>query len=260
MSLDSVPDALDGCSLADLRSLAEAARELRHCQRVMAKSGETPFSLLGTGPDELVRWLHYPEGDVYDPEFHAQYYFHVHPLSPPGVDEYGHFHTFLRPFGMPEGVQPVPFANEPAPEDPNDALSHLIAVALDRSGAPVRLFTTNRWVTGETWYPAADVERMLDHFSVDLARPSWLLNRWLSALLRLFKPQIGALLQARDATIAAFGAAGDLAAVLDDRSLEITSTRRIDVAEQVALIDRHLRRRPARLDRSGPDQAGTSTL
>jgi len=41
-----------------------------------------------------------------------------------------------------------------------------------RSGRPIRLFTTNRWVTGDVWYPASAVIAMLERFEVEVVRPS----------------------------------------------------------------------------------------
>jgi len=247
MTTDLHQDPLAACSVQELRSLAEAARDIQRCHRVMAKTDETLFSLLGTAVEALSPWHHYPEGDVYDPEFHAQYYFHIHPLGPTAEEDFGHFHTFLRPFGMPDGVRPMLLPQDEPLDDPNDAVSHLVAVSVDRSGTPVRLFTTNRWVTGETWYPADDVVRMLDHFTIDLAQPSWLLNCWLTALIRLFKPQIIGLLHARDKAVRVFAGKQHWDSVLDDRDLEMTSSLRIAIPEQVALIDRHLRLHPRAL-------------
>ena len=40
---------------------------------------------------------------------------------------------------------------------------------MDDYGYPVGLFAVNRWVTGESWYRAADVARLLDRFDVDHA-------------------------------------------------------------------------------------------
>ena len=62
-----------------------------------------------------------------------------------------------------------------------------------RPAAP--LFTTNRWVTGETWYPAGDVAAMLDRFALGDGRPSPLLNRWVTAMLGLYRPQIAELVE-----------------------------------------------------------------
>jgi hypothetical protein len=69
---------------------------------------------------------------------------------------------------------------------------------MDAYGWPIGLFTTNRWVTNQTWYSAADTIRMLDRFLIDHAYPSWPVNRWISAMFRLFRPQIVELLERRD--------------------------------------------------------------
>src|SRR3546814_8384282 len=102
-------------------------------------------------------WDHYPPGDVYDHETHGQYYYHAHAADQRFDGEHGHFHTFVRPKGMPPGVRPAPLPGFAAPADPNDALSHLVAIAMTPGGLPFRLFTVNRWVTGEVWYRAEDV-------------------------------------------------------------------------------------------------------
>ena len=202
---------------AELEAMAAAGAEILECGRVLARSGDTVLGEVLRGASGVSEWAHYPEGDVYDPLSHAQYFYHAHPPGQRMTGEHGHFHTFLRPRGMPPGVRPlmlpelaiadapaapagpaVPPAPQPNQGVENDALSHLIAIAVDAEGVPLRLFTTNRWVTGETWYAAADVVAMLDRFVVDLARPSWPLNRWISALFRLFRPHMAALLQARD--------------------------------------------------------------
>ena len=106
-----------------------------------------------------------------------------------GAAEHGHFHTFLRAGGMPDGV--VPAQAEAASESwpaGDEAISHLIAVSMDAWGEPIGLFACNRWVTGESWYAAEDVIRMLDRFEIDHAWPSWPANRWLGAMLRLYRP------------------------------------------------------------------------
>jgi hypothetical protein len=130
----------------------------------------------------------------------------------------------------------VPPAPQPNQGADNDELSHLVAISVDAAGVPIRLFTTNLWVTGETWYAAADVVAMLDRFVIDLARPSWPLNRWLTAMFRLFRPQIVALIRARDETVMTWRRRyRGKVHVFEDRRLEVTSSIDID-------LDAHLRR------------------
>jgi hypothetical protein len=78
---------------------------------------------------------------------------------------------------------------------------------------------------------------MLDHFVVDHTRPSWALNRWISAMFRLFKPQIVELLRARDRTIAAWRPSNGAPSVYDDRSLEVTSMTAVDIDRQIGTVE-----------------------
>jgi uncharacterized protein DUF6969 len=250
---------------AELEAMAAAGAEVLECRRVLAKSGDSVLSEVLRGAAELGDWTHHPAGDVYDPVSHAQYFYHAHPAGQRPAGEHGHFHSFLRPRGMPPGTRPLmlpelAIADAPAaPAGPavppmpqpnqgveNDALSHLVAIAVDAGGRPLRLFTTNRWVTGETWYAAADVVAMLDRFVIDLARPSWPLNRWISGLFRLFRPQMAALLQARDDTVMSWRRRHrGKVHVLEDRRLEIPSQLDIDVEDELRRIDLALRQQVA---------------
>jgi hypothetical protein len=226
---DSDPDCdLSLLPPALLEDMAAAGRDFLDCQRLLKERGETITAEFAER--RLYPFNHYPKGDVYDAFSHSQYYFHLHREG-----EHGHFHTFLRPKGMPKGVRPADIADCRPPGD-NDALSHLVAIAIDEVGHPVRLFTTNRWVTAETWYKAEDVKRMLPCFHIGHDRPSDLLNRWVTDLVALFRPQIERLLDDRDATIERYRHRLPGIPVLDDRELEVTSSMEIDPARQIALI------------------------
>lgn len=231
-----------------LESMLAAAREVTECRRVLAKTGDTMISEVLRGNSPFSEWRHFPPGDVYDAEYHAQYYYHAHAEREQPAGEHGHFHTFLRPGGMPAGIRPAPLPDLANGRGDDDELSHLVAIAVDHAGEPVRLFCTNRWVTGETWYAAADVVRMLDGFRIDVARPSWPLNRWLTALLVLFRPQIEALLAERDAAVAAWQAAHPDVFVYEDRTLEVAAERAVDVGRQIRAVERarHQLRREGR--------------
>ena len=220
---------------AGLERIAQAAAEVVNCIRVLEKSDSNLVSEALDGR-EFIEFEHYPENDVYDPETHAQYYFHAHPQTRGEWNDYGHFHTFLRPKGIPKAFRPAALPETRADDAATDPAFHLIAISMNRQGRPVRLFTTNRWVTAETWCAAPDAIGMLDRFVVDLAKPSWPLNRWISAMITLYRDDIERLILERDARIAQWRAAFPDRDVFEDRALEVTSAMAIDLDPRLALI------------------------
>lgn len=239
----------------ELEQMKAAAAIIRKCRRDLAAHDTDLLKELTAGSAVFSDWRHYPDGEVFDPKSHAQYFFHAHPASGhPAASglpawERGHFHTFLRAEGMPPGVVPMllpelavadvpalPPQAAPIKRGTRDEVSHLVAIAIDLRGEPMRLFTTNRWVTGETWYRSDDVIKMLDRFAVAEVEPSDVLNRWVGAMIQLFRPQIGALLRARDETVMAWRRRRRTQ-VFEDPRLEVTSSLDISLDGQVALLD-----------------------
>lgn len=223
-----------------LERMAEAGAEVVEVHRILAKTGDNIVGELLKSHGTFYEWDHYPPGDVYDHETHGQYYYHAHAADQRFEGEHGHFHTFVRPKGMPLGIHPSPLPGYVAPEDPNDALSHLVAIAMTPAGLPFRLFTVNRWVTGEVWYAAEDVIRLLEVFKIDHAQPSWPVNRWISAMITLFAPQIADLLRARDHKVAAWREMTSEGDVFEDRDLEVTSFLDISIDQQVQRVAKAL--------------------
>ena len=226
-----------------LQAMLQAGREALEWRRVLAKTGDNLVGevLKHEGPFYILD--HYPKGDVFDPESHAQWYYHAHDKKDrPG--EHGHFHTFMRGGGMPESVEPAPLPDFVPKPDKHDLVCHLIAISMDRAGWPIGLFTTNRWVTGETWYAAHDVSAMLPYFDLKINKPCWPVNRWLTAMLILFRPQIEKLLQQRDERIRAWQREHpEVENVYEDRRLEVTSQMPISVEAQVEALKEALARR-----------------
>lgn len=227
-----------------LQEMAAAGERVLECYRVLHKSEANVVGEVLRGQGEFYEWDHYPEGDVYDFDTHSQYYYHTHPpedRTKKWGAEHGHFHTFMRPKGMPRGIAPAKVADYEKPKDANDALSHFIGIPMNQAGFPIRLFTTNRWVTGECWYKAADVTGLLDRFDIDHTYPSWAVNRWITAMVALYHPQIAQLLIERDAVIQAWSEshAGD---VLEDRDLELTSKIALDIKHQIKQINKALKK------------------
>jgi hypothetical protein len=179
-----------------------ALAEIAFCEAVLAKGGLTVLSETFRGVDAISAWDHYPPGDVFDPASNAQWFYHCHPAEE-GAVEHGHFHCFLRP------------------EGPDGPIHHLVAVGVDGQGRLLRLFTVNQWVVGDDWADAEITASLLPRFDMQMPDPSYLVNRWLTAVLTAYEAEIIALIHERDRVLAA--RPGDRADILADRSLEVTS-------------------------------------
>jgi len=240
------------------RETESAVVSTEHLDALRQPAGDVLREALGAGWADAAEWRHYPAQEVYDPLTHVQYFFHRHPTPgpEPRSAEYGHFHLFLRGEAIPADAAPLLFAetavaNAPVPPQSaplkrgnRDELCHLIAIAVTKDGAPVRLFTTNRWVTGETWYRADDVICMLDRVRFAAPGPV-LLNRWIVALVRLFRPEIAVLLRQRDKTIVDWRWRWPRSNALEDARLETTSSFSIDLPARLIAAQAGHRRAPA---------------
>jgi hypothetical protein len=229
-----------------------AAAVLRECRDALAQADSTILQEATGAAGDIPPWRRYPEGEVYDPQTHCQYFYHSHGAPEPAGNsqspEHGHFHLFLRADGLPAGMTPLvlpelavadaplPRQSAPLKRGSRDEVVHLVALALDGCGEPVRLFTTNRWVTGETWYRAEDVIRMLDGFQVNGEGSGGLLNRWLTAVVQLFQPEIAVLLRHRDRAVTEWRWRRR-SNVFEDPRLEITSSFTIDLDARLAVAE-----------------------
>jgi hypothetical protein len=117
-----------------------------------------------------------------------------------------------------------------------------VAVSVDHASRPIRLFTVNGWVTEDSWIAAPAAIQLLDRFILDGPRPSRWVNRWLAALLRLFRPEIEHLLHQRDATLAAWQSRHPGQAAFAARELEILSELEVSTATQTDAVARALAR------------------
>ena len=224
-----------------LNDMYEAAGDVLNCQRVLAKTGDNVVGEVLRHEGSFYFWNHYPAGDVYDPETHSQYYYHAHADDERVEGEHGHFHTFVRPYKARVELQPAALADSDPENVKLDHVSHLIGISMNRAGGVIRLFTTNRWVTGETWYHAEDAIRLTDRFNIDHARPSWATNRWITSVLRLYRPCIAELLRQRDACIQRHAAVHPDTNVYEDRALEVTSEMWTTVEDFVVELEDAMR-------------------
>ncbi len=235
-------------------TMAAAADEVEACMLELKQAGSNLVAEVLRDQGEFVQLKHYPAGDIYDPETCSQYFYHAHREG-----EHGHFHVFLRPGRMSGDIAPASMPDSVARPLGREALGHIIAISMDRRGEPIRLFTANRWLTGETWYGAAEVAAMIDLFRIGHARPSGLTNRWVGAMLRLFRPQIEWLLRERDAAVDVWQAGHPDSVVYEDRGLDITSMLNISVDDQIQRVRAAAGSAPCVPGRRHPRTAGDET-
>lgn len=177
----------------------------------MAKGGQTVLTETLRDAANIVSWQHYPEPDVLDPQTGAQWFYHCHDTA--NDDEHGHFHCFVRPDGA---------------EGP---IHHLCAVGVDAFGRIRRLFTVNQWVIGDNWLDAEPTVGLLSRFDVQMPRPSYLVNRWLTAIFVAYEPEIAELIRRRDEVLGAHQPPEGIA-VREDKLLEVTSEHVFDFGRE----------------------------
>ena len=229
----------------ELETMFEAASVVLETMRVLQNTQSNVVKEILNSADNFYEWAHIPTEDVYDFNTYSQYYYHAHAKSEDGNgvhdDEHGHFHTFIRGRGFPEGVSPAPLPDFDPTADISDINTHLIAIGMDEAGHPMRLFTTNRWVSADTWCVADDVLKVLPTYNVDHAQPSWPVNLWVTNMLRLFRPQITDLITQRDQNVEDWASKHPDRNVYEDRELEVTSLLDIDLSAQIDAVEATLR-------------------
>lgn len=232
------PKLFEKFSEDQLITMHEAGAEVLECYRVLAKAKTNTVAEVLKNQGEFLEWDHFPKGDVVDWETHSQFYYHAHPKKArPG--EHGHFHTFMRYKGMAKKLKAMKL-DFPQEKNKDRIGTHLIGISMDNKGFPIKLFTTNRWVTDETWYDGQDVISMLDDFEIDHTYPSWATNRWLTGMVMLFRPQIEELIFKRDKKIKMWQKKHPGKDVFEDRDLEVTSEVKVSVGEQIRGLEKAL--------------------
>ncbi|OIQ80959.1 hypothetical protein GALL_372830 [mine drainage metagenome] len=208
--------ALSRQERSDLYAAGQAA--LKHTQAFL-QGGKTVISeVIGQSP--YVEWAHYPERDAKSRNG-ALFYYHAHAASQRMVGEHGHFHVFA--------------ANHRADCPADQRYTHIAGLSVDDRGMPIRLFTTNQWVTAECWEEAEHVCALARKTSLKAAKPHKV-GQWLDAVFAFFRPQIDDILRLRDARIKALAERGRTK-LFQDRRTHILSQCRIDFSTQILALE-----------------------
>jgi len=195
-------------------TLCLAAQEIASIQTRYAKKGLTLSEVALCGSREFVEWQHYPNNDLVDVDSGYEFYYHSHSVDEMPEGEHGHFHLFKR-----TGTE----------------FHHLIGIALNQTGLPVRLFTTNQWVTGETLVKAEIVLVELQAFEMAIKGRMGPMARWISSLTKLFYIDMEALVLQRDQVIHRLESdLGSLELALKEKSHHVLTERKIDLMERLS--------------------------
>lgn len=222
--MTSRPRPLAALPVARLEALYDAAADALAALDRMAARGENPVTAALAGAEAVDEWTHYPDGDARDRAGRSRYYYHVHSPDELGAGEHGHFHVFL----------------EPRAGQPDDAPAHVVGLAMDANGRLLRLFSTNGWVTGETWRAAGEISAALDAFTVESAQAGADLDRWISSVVRFYAPEIAAMLDERDAALKRMRARDPGSDPLEDRSVRLLAECEVSFLDDIAGIEQAL--------------------
>lgn len=193
-----------------LKLMGRAARVVERITTDLEGCGVNVVADILRGHEAFTALEHYPPDDARDAASGCSFFYHAHD---PDRDEHGHFHPF------------VPLRSD----DPGGDLLALPAISMNVWGRPRALFTVNQWVTGGSWLPAAPTIQHLNRYRMEHAYPSWLVNRWITALLHLLRPHIEQLLWARDVAIRTVADGCTLEDVLADRRREVITWMPLDM-------------------------------
>jgi len=168
-------------------------------------------ALAGRGAFEPL--AHHPRRDVVDRSAGTRFFYHAHPVTADVLQEHGHFHLF---------------------HEDRHGFSHLAGLSLDAQGRPLRWFCTNQWVTGEHWRPASRWRSVIRDFGVQTQGRLAPVARWLQAMVSLYRDELLALLQERDAWVAKTApSAAQQRALFDNRQMHILCSLPISLQSKV---------------------------
>ncbi|MBV7266684.1 hypothetical protein KCG45_10885 [Erythrobacter sp. WH131] len=212
----------------------EAAQTVIETITAMAQE-QKPLMLRVVPEDNVTFWSHYPPKDARDADCQSRWYYHVHAAGSRDKDEHGHFHLFLHRTQLPEGLEPKVWP--PQGEEAKAHVTHLIGLSIDTVGIPRAWFTVNRYVTNEFLYPADVMIEHLPAFNVDKTKEDGLVNRFVTAMVALYREEIAELLRQRDAKHAELIAEHGEKAYEKESGVEVLSQIPIDLDEKISSLE-----------------------
>ena len=196
---------------------------------------QRPLMLRVVPEEGTTFWTHYPKGDARDEFCKSRWFYHVHKPGKRETDEHGHFHLFLHRSQLPEGLEPKVWP--PQGEDCKAHVTHIVCLSIDTNGIPKSWFTVNRYVTNEFLFPAETMIEHLPDFNVDHTKEDDLVNRFVTAMVALYRDDIAQLLRERDAKQAELEAEHGPAGYEKASGVEVLSQIPIDLDAKLGSLE-----------------------
>lgn len=186
----------------------QAVHDMLQTHAWYAQRGQSLATAALAGARTFVRWAHHPRDDVDDALHGSRFFYHAHEPHEMLAQEHGHFHVFAR-----------------VGSRTRFGYAHVVGISIDNRGTPLRLFTTNQWVTGEDWFDADALADVVTRFQVHTPGRLAPVARWLTAMVQCYSAPIQHLLVQRDACLKqhALDHQQDLSTARADRRLHILS-------------------------------------
>ena len=203
-----------------------AGNRLIDCLQGFVDTGRAPLAHVLGDQTRATTWQQYQGTDgapVDSTSGELHYFYHAHAMRGAAEAEHGHFHLFAQ-LGADVGGTP--------------RYTHLLAIGVDARGLPLRLFTTNRWVTDETWTSANRVIALTAKISAAGVPDDSCVQHWLRLQLGVFAPQIAELLRHRDRRMGLRLQRGGRPGLFEDRRIHVISQCQVSVEHQLMALDR----------------------
>ena len=181
--------------LTSMKGLQQAAHTVIETVTQMASEGR-PLMQRVLPDGDVHWWAHYPDDDARDAFTRSRWFYHIHAPGDRDPSEHGHFHLFLHRTQLQDASEPLGVPAEG--EEAAAFVVHVAGLAINHQGLPTSWFATNRWVTDEFMYPASTVIDHLPLYNVDATEEDTTVNRFLTAMVALYRDEIAAMLLARD--------------------------------------------------------------
>lgn len=185
--------------------------------RSLARRDLNPLAAM-LGSHASPRTLHqYPEPGINWIGGGLGYFYHSHARRSSRSAEHGHFHLFAQ-------------QRDRRGNACDGSYAHLVGIEVNARGAPLRVFTTNLWVTAGLWRSAAFIAGELRRFAIVATRRESGPERWIGMILKLYPVQVRDVLRQRERRVARWRRERSVEQRLQDHRIRTLSSAHLSMS------------------------------